>query len=255
MPRQLLQQLENLCYAAQQCGVERCAGTLVNMQQPLCNFGNVLVGELHGIRVLLTGMWTSVTDNIIMIVELTHDRRREYEIKWPQDLVLKQSCTAKDIIVSTAASITSIFGAFSHLMTDVSVHHGLVGSNVDSRVHARYIMILTATTNLLSSVMMWPIYQGLVLEKFLVCTANAISYVIASLIAAPGEQRTMTIRFGDTQQQNAIENAQIAVCLSEDVSCSNKHTQCVKRNESSGFLVTTDSSEWMNPSAPVHARA
>ena len=27
------------------------------------------------------------------------------------------------------------------------------------------------------------------------------------------------------------------------------------RNASSGFLVTTDSSEWMNPSAPVHARA
>ena len=105
-------ELQNLCYAAQQCGVERCAGTLVNMQQPLCNLGNVLVGELHGIRVLLTGMWTAVTDNIIMIVELTHDRRREYEIKWPQDLVLKQSCTAKDTIVSTAASITSIFGAF-----------------------------------------------------------------------------------------------------------------------------------------------
>ena len=46
-----LQQLENLCYAAQQCGIERCAGTLVNMRKPLCNLGNVLTSELHAVRV------------------------------------------------------------------------------------------------------------------------------------------------------------------------------------------------------------
>ena len=46
------------------------------------------------------------------------------------------------------------------------LHHGFVGSNVDSRVHARYIMMLTAITNMLSSMLLWFVYQGLVLQKF-----------------------------------------------------------------------------------------
>ncbi len=211
-------ELQNLCYAAQQCGVERCAGTLVNMRKPLCNLGNVLVGELHGVRVLLQGMWGAVADNIGMVVELTHARRNEYRLKWPENLVRKQACTAKDTIVSTAASITSIFGSFSHLMQDVSVHHGPVGANVDSRVHARYIMVLTAFTNLISSVLLWPVYQGLVLQKFFACTADDISYTIENLLAgSTTKQPTMTIRFGDKSRQQAIESAGLAVCLSQDV--------------------------------------
>jgi hypothetical protein len=51
-------------------------------------------------------------------------------------------------------------------MQDVSLHHGFVSSNVDSRVHARYIMMLTAITNMLSSMLLWFVYQGLVLQKF-----------------------------------------------------------------------------------------
>ena len=34
-----LRQLENTCYAAKQCGVERCAGTLVNMRKPFVQPG------------------------------------------------------------------------------------------------------------------------------------------------------------------------------------------------------------------------
>jgi hypothetical protein len=188
------------------------------MRKPLCNLGSVFVSELHAIRVLLQGLWIAITDNIAMVVELTHQRRQEYQVKWPELLVRRQACTAKDAIVSSAASITSIFGAFSHLMQDVSVHNGFVGSAVDSRVHARYIMVLTATTNMLSSVMMMPVYQSLVLQKFFACTANDVSYTIENLIAAPGStQRTMTIRFGESSRQEAIGRAQIAVCLSEDV--------------------------------------
>ena len=210
-----LQQLENLCYAAQQCGIERCAGTLVNMRKPLCNLGNVVTRELHAVRVLLQGLWGAITDNIAMIVELTHERRQEYQLKWPEKLVRQEACTAKDTFVSLAATVTSVLGAFSHLMQDVSVHHGFVGSNVDSRVHARYIMVLTATTNMLASFFMWPIYQGLVLQKFFSCTANDVLYQIDTLVG--DGQPSISIRFGDPRAAQAIERAGIAVCLSEDV--------------------------------------
>jgi hypothetical protein len=153
-PLASLQQLENLCYAAHQCGIERCAGTLVNMRKPLCNLGNVVTRELHAVRILLQGLWGAIADNVAMVVELTHLRRQQYQLKWPEKLVRQEACTEKDTIVSLAATVTSVLGAFSHMMQDVSVHHGFIGSNVDSRVHARYIMILTATTNVLASVFM-----------------------------------------------------------------------------------------------------
>ena len=214
-PLASLQQLENLCYAAQQCGIERCAGTLVNMRKPLCNLGNVVTRELHAVRILLQGLWGAIADNVAMVVELTHQRRQQYQLKWPEKLVRQEACTAKDTIVSLAATVTSVLGAFSHMMQDVSVHHGFIGSNVDSRVHARYIMILTATTNVLASVFMWPVYQGLVLQKFFSCTANDVLYQIDTLVSSG--QPTMSIRFGDPRAAQAIERAGIAVCLSEDV--------------------------------------
>lgn len=213
---QSLRALENLCYAAQQCGIERCAGTLVNMRKPLCNLGNVLASDLHQVRVLLQGLWGAIADNIAMIVELTHERREQYQIKWPEKLVRQEACTAKDTLISAAATITSVFGALSHLMQDVSLHNGFVGSNVDARVHARYIMVLTATTNMLSSVIMWPVYQGLVVQKFFSCTTNDLLLKIDTLIGSGNGQ--ISLRFGDPRAAKAIEQAGIAFCLSEEVS-------------------------------------
>lgn len=31
--------LQNLCYAAQRCTIEKCVGTVVNQRKPLCNMG------------------------------------------------------------------------------------------------------------------------------------------------------------------------------------------------------------------------
>ena len=101
-----LVQLENMCYAAKQCAVERCAGTLVNMRKPLCNLGNYLTSELHSTRVLLQALWIIITDKISSQVELTHQRREVFQIKWPAKAVQQTTCTAKDSIISMAATMT-----------------------------------------------------------------------------------------------------------------------------------------------------
>jgi hypothetical protein len=96
------------------------------------------------------------------------------------------------------------------------LHHGFVGSNVDSRVHARYIMLLTDITNMLSSMLLWFVYQGLVMQKFFSCTANEVLYLIDTIVSDNG-QPTMSISFGDPAQNKAIEDAGVAVCLAEDL--------------------------------------
>ena len=208
--------LQNMCYAAQQCGVERCAGTLVNMRKPLCNLGKVLASELHGMRVLLKGVWTVITDKITMTVELTHQRREQYEMRWPDMALRQQTCTAKDNIVSLSATLTSVLGEVSHLMRDVPQQNSFFGSQ-DSRVHARQIMMLTAMTNLLTSAMLYPVYQKIVFQKLVSCTASDVSYSVSKLVATAQGRGQPELNINGGPMQEAAERAQIAVCMSEDV--------------------------------------
>ena len=212
-----LVQLENMCYAAKQCAVERCAGTLVNMRKPLCNLGNYLTSELHSTRVLLQALWIIITDKISSQVELTHQRREVFQIKWPAKAVQQTTCTAKDSIISMAATMTSILGTVSHLMQDVSLSNPHSSANVDARAHARYIMVLAATTNMLSAVLLWPVYQTIVLQKFVACTATDVTYSILRVAdtASNGNQPQLSIKFRDNMDE-AAETAGVALCLTED---------------------------------------
>ena len=107
--------VENLCYAAQQCTVSRCAGTLVNMRKPLCNFGKVFVSDLHATRVVLQGVWILIADASAAFVELTQQSKKQFQVQWPDEASASMTCNMKDNIVSTAASITSLLGATSYL--------------------------------------------------------------------------------------------------------------------------------------------
>jgi hypothetical protein len=128
------------------------------------------------------------------------------------------TCTAKDSIVSMAATFTSMLGAVSHLMVDISLSNGHSAANVDTRAHARYIMVLAATTNLLTAAMLWPVYQAIVLQKFVACTATDVSYTISRVVDAGsnGMQPKMVITFRDNMDQ-AAESSGVATCLTEDV--------------------------------------
>ena len=148
------------------------------MRKPLCNLGKYLTSELHSVRVLLQALWIMITEKISSQVELTHKRREEFQIKWPVKSMQQTTCTAKDSIVSMAATMTSLLGAVSHLMQDVSLSNAHSSANVDARAHARYVMVLATTTNMLSAVILWPVYQAIVLQKYVACTATDVTYTI-----------------------------------------------------------------------------
>jgi hypothetical protein len=126
--------------------------------------------------------------------------------------------TAKDTIVSMAASITSLLGAVSHIMLDVSLANGHSSTNIDARAHARFIMVLAATTNMLSAVMLYPVYSMIVFQTFITCTVTDVSASIMSVVDAAGnnKQPSMSIKFKDNMDE-ATEKAGVATCLTEDV--------------------------------------
>ena len=201
-------QLENTCYSAKQCGVEKCAGTLVNMRKPLCNLGQVLTSELQSARVLLQALWRLIAGKISSVVELTHQRREHYELLWPDKAMQQTTYTAKDTIVSMAASITSLLGAVSHIMLDVSLANGHSSTNIDACAHACFIMVLAATTNMLSAVMLYPVYSMIVFQKFITCTVTDVSTSIMSVVDVAGnkKQPSMLIKYKDNMDE-ATEKA------------------------------------------------
>jgi hypothetical protein len=48
-------------------------------------------------------------------VELTQQRKKQFQVQWPDEASASMTCNMKDNIVSTAASITSLLGATSYL--------------------------------------------------------------------------------------------------------------------------------------------
>jgi hypothetical protein len=103
-------------------------------------------------------------------------------------------------------------------MQDVSLSNAHSSANVDARAHAWYIMVLAATTNLLSAVLLWPVYQTIVLQKFVACTATDVTYTIMRVAdaASNGKQPQLSIKFRDNMDE-AAETAGVALCLTEDV--------------------------------------
>lgn len=92
-------ELQARCYAAQQCGIARCAGSLVNMRKPLCSLGKLFAQELVVAQSALGVLWHSVAQKVVLVVELTEARRREYELKFADEAIATAICTSKDAMV------------------------------------------------------------------------------------------------------------------------------------------------------------
>lgn len=166
-------ELQARCYAAQQCGIARCAGSLVNMRKPLCSLGKLLAQQLVVMQASMGVLWQSVAQNIVFIVEISESRRRNYELKFADEAVATAICTVKDANVQTAATLTSLIGALASLdyerRFDQVAAPGVV---LDTRAHARTIMVLTALTDTLATVLNFPVYVALGWRKLVSCTVN-----------------------------------------------------------------------------------
>ena len=57
--------LQNKCYSAAQCAVERCVGTTVNLRRPLCNLGKALAGSFDQLRVQAQSVWVALCAKVL----------------------------------------------------------------------------------------------------------------------------------------------------------------------------------------------
>lgn len=207
----LFPDLQPKCYSAQECGVARCAGTMVNMRKPLCSLGQIAAQHLHLFRISLGGLWQAIAQQVVMFVELSESRRKIYEVAWPEESFVALTCQAKDTSVQLSATFTSIVGAIGFAKqkqteNDVSMR----SAAVDSRVHARFIMTLTALTNVLSSIMLLPVYALISVRKVLSCSANDAVAIFSNVFGSG--QNAVTLYLGSKRLTDAAVST-VGVCL------------------------------------------
>lgn len=61
--------LQALCYAAQQCSIVKCIGTVVNQNRPLCNIGLVMASYAESSLLMMMGAWSIFAETYSKILD------------------------------------------------------------------------------------------------------------------------------------------------------------------------------------------
>jgi len=213
--------LQNKCYAAAECAVRKCVGTEVNMNRPLCNLGKVMQTSADAARVATQGAWNAIAQNIIVIVELSASRRDRYVISFPQETFTAAICNSKDAVVEISSLLTSFSGAIitalhrnRNQVFDLDIHD----AGMDVRVFGKRIMLLTAITNLFSSLLMGPLYGIIALAKTVECRLSSFIMIFNTVSSGisnmAGSDTFVTIQSG-TDRQKKLSDDLVGVCMSE----------------------------------------
>lgn len=213
--------LQNKCYAAAECAVRKCVGTEVNLNRPLCNIGKVLAKSSDTARIAMQGTWNAIARNVIVFVELSAARRDKYVISFPQETITAHVCNSKDAIVEISSILTSLSGAIItalHNSRNQVFNMDIHDAGMDVRVYGKRIMLLTAITNLFSSLLMAPIYGLIAMTKTIDCRVNSFVMIfntISSGISNMVKSDTYVTLQSGTDRQRQLSDDLVGVCMSE----------------------------------------
>lgn len=203
--------LQALCYAAQTCTVQRCIGTTVNVERPLCNVGTSLQSVLEqGVSILLGG-WVTFTETYRTILKFSlrpETLEEGLRVEWVDDVFFSYVCTAKDMAGQGTAVFTSAVGA-----AIISEHRKMVspvlessgGKKIDDKFTANVALRLTSVNAFLYQMSLAPIYALIAVQKIFVCNTNSLMAIVDEL--------GFSVQLGQADLQRASD-AGVGECLS-----------------------------------------
>lgn len=198
--------VQQVCYAAQQCQVARCIGTMVHMRRPLCAIGMTMQALVEEEMSLVQGAWLVLSQTMVQVLRTsTGGVQLPSSITWPDQAFYGFVCNAKDVS-ATALSIlvSSINGVVLTVGESPVVEASLQTHNIDNRAFALFTMTSAATTNFLHQIALGPLYMGLAVQKTMICTANSVLSTVG----------VNSITIGDPAIQSASDNA-LGRCMSQ----------------------------------------
>jgi hypothetical protein len=146
--------LQGMCYAAQQCSIVNCIGTVVNQIRPLCNLGLSLASTTNEMLALTLGAWMIFTDSYssILKMSLQKEAQDKLAIEWVDDAFFGYVCSAKDKGGQVAALLTSAIGAGLISKQRSIDMNGDRTTLIDSRSSAKNTIILNGVNSFLYQV-------------------------------------------------------------------------------------------------------
>ena len=205
--------LQNKCFAAAACGISQCVGTPVNMKRPLCQLASMVGLQIDLMRVLLQSFWDFFSRTIILIVELSKERRSRYEYTAPADAMMSMMCNAKDGIVETNALFGSLYAQIQDATIDAAT---LERSSLTSTIaYTERVMASVAIVEFLSALFMAALYPPIVAWRGMQCGLNDVFLVIVGIAneVSPNTQVT-SFRIGSAKLEKFEDNA-VTLCLTD----------------------------------------
>jgi hypothetical protein len=197
--------VQTVCYMAQQCAYVSCIGTQVNLQKPLCAVGSVgaqlleasITLQSSGIQVLAE----IIANSIDMAIGNTEGT---YTLEWIDDVFYTNVCESKDIITSLMGAFASTINALIELF-NTPTNTQPDGKRLHDHAEASTTLIMSSVTQLMSNIMMWPMYQIIAVQKVFMCFGNTMLIVVDDL-------SENSVRIGSVEFAKGSDAA-VGVCL------------------------------------------
>jgi hypothetical protein len=173
--------LQRLCYAAQQCQLARCIGTMVHQQRPLCAIGMYLESLIRQDLSMVEGAWLVVSESVVGIIGTAGGVNPPTSVNWPDQAFYGYICSAKDVSATAIAIVTSSIGGIVQAAGQTPFSQSAGQTHlITNNAMILFTMTMMATTNFLHQLALAPLYSTIALQKTFMCEVNSVLAVVAS---------------------------------------------------------------------------
>jgi hypothetical protein len=179
--------VQRLCYAAQQCTLAKCIGTLTNQNRPLCGIGKTGEAMFTTQVVMIEASWRMFVEGVTTIIDLslsssTDSNDDGFQVKWIDDGFYSSICTAKDATAAFISVLTSTINIIVQYVGEQQpvTYMEMNAQKVDSNFQAMFTMIVTSMNNLLNQIAIGIFYVYMAMQKIIVCETNSIVALISN---------------------------------------------------------------------------
>jgi hypothetical protein len=204
--------LQRMCYAAQQCQLARCIGTMVHQRRPLCAIGMNMQALVAQQLSLVEGAWLVISDTMVSVLALSGGVAPSSAVTWPDQAFYGYICAAKDVSATGISIIMSSINGVAQSIGETPMAQA-GSSHVSNNIMVLFSMTMAATTGFLNQIALAPLYGLIAMQKTYVCNANSILAVVSSdklhmTIGDPAIQNASAMATGKCMTQYFAENAQ-----------------------------------------------
>lgn len=165
--------VQQICYAAQQCQLARCVGTMVHQRRPLCAIGMHLAALVQQQTALVHGAWQVVAETMVSVLALSGGVSAPTSVAWPDQAFYGFICSAKDVSATGIAIVVASINGVVQTVGETPMAEA-AAPGIDNRALALFTMTSAALTNFLNLVALAPLYGLIAVQKTFICSANSV---------------------------------------------------------------------------------